>query len=169
MNIIPAIADKLFSALRVSARLFFAPEPRIVFFRPCAVRHLGPCLLGTAGRSGRGPLRFCRHHLLARKGRMFWRMPSLRSGCQPWACSLSGFQRTKMSSGASPSSIASNLPLERPCGSETFGGPRLVGFGVFRLLLDPVAEIAVSKLLQIGVIETVIIDQSVEPISPSVP
>ena len=59
--------------------------------------------------------------------------------------------------------------MECSCGSETFGGSRLVGFGVLRLLLNPIAEIAICELLQIGVVETVIVDQGMKSISPSVP
>ena len=54
-------------------------------------------------------------------------------------------------------------------GTKTFGGSRLVGPGVVGLLLDPVAEIAVSQLLQGGVIELMVIDQSLKTIGPTIP
>jgi len=52
------------------------------------------------------------------------------------------------------------LALERPCGSETFGGSGLVGFSIFGLLLDPVAQVAVCQLL---------VDQGVEAVWAAVP
>ena len=63
----------------------------------------------------------------------------------------------------------SQLILQRAGSSETFGGSRLVGFGVFRLLLNPIAEIAIGELLQIGMIESMIVNESVKPIGPPVP
>ena len=45
------------------------------------------------------------------------------------------------------------LGLEGVGGSESLGGSRFVGLGVLRLLLNPVAEVAVGQLLQRGMIE----------------
>ena len=135
MNIIPAIADKVFSALRVGARLFFAPEPRIVLFR--TVRFGASVLVFQVSGTVR-----------KRPAPLFADITGEEEGAdvlanaivEVWVPALGLlFERLPADEDVERGFAFENrgqLALESSRSSQTFGGAGFVGFGVFR----PVAE-----------------------------
>ena len=99
------------------------------------------------------------------KGRMFIRTPSLMSGCQPMACLRERLPADEDVVGRLAFEDELELGLQLLGGLQAGVAAGFAGVHGGLLAADPVAEVGVGELFQIGVGELVIVHQRAEAVS----
>ena len=168
MHFIPASAHEVLAAGGVGAGGFFAPEPREVGLR--AVRFGAPIFVFERQRDATKQARAFFADIAGEKegadvladAVVEVGMPALRLVVQRFPAH-ENIQR------GFADENGGELGLEFLGRAEPYRCAGLIDFGVFGLLLNPVAEVAVGQLLQGGVVERVDVDQGVEAVGATVP
>ncbi len=168
VNIVPAVADEVFPAGGIGSGFFCAPEPGIVGF--------------GAGGFGTSVFVFERERNSTEQARsLFTYIAGEEEGADvladavveigvPALCLVSeGLPADEDVERGLAFEDSGEFGLEGAGGSEALGGAGFVGLGVVRLLLDPVAQVAIGQLLQGGVVELMVVDEGVEAIGAAVP
>ena len=168
MDVIPAVADEVFPAGGIGAGSLGAPEPGIVGF--------------GAGGFGAAVFVFeCERDGAEQASSSFTDVTCQQEGADVladavvdvWMPALGlvfeGFPANEDVERGLAFEDSGEFGLEGACSAETLGGSGFVGFGIIRLLLNPVAQVAVGQLLQSAVVKSVVVDQRVKAIGAAVP
>ena len=168
VNIVPSVADEVFPASGVGARLLLAPEPGILGLG--AGGFGAPVFVFEHERNSTEQACSAFAYIAGeQEGADVLADAVVDVGMPALGLVFEGFPADEDVERGLAFEDSGELSLEGACGSEALGGSGFVGFSVIGLLLNPVAEVAVGELLQGGVVEAVVVDQGVEAIGAAIP
>ena len=168
MNVIPTIADELFAAHRIGARLSFAPEPGI-FILPSMGFCASVLIVEGNGNGAEQPSALLSDIPREKEGTNVLADPIVDVRVPGLSLLFEQLPPYKNVERCLAFEDGGEFGLEGTGSPEARGGSGFVGFGVFVLLLDPVAEVAIGELLQHCVVEAMIVDEGVKPVGATIP
>ncbi len=168
MHIIPAIADRCFSAGGVGAGLAVAPEPRVVCLGAlgfCATVFV-PFDVGLGAKDASSAFA---EVLGGEEGADVEADAVVEIGVPADGLGIERLPANEDVVGGLAFENFHQLGLQRLGGAEAFGGSGFVGLGVGFLGVNPVAKVGVGELLERGVVELVVVHDRAEAVLAAVP
>ena len=168
MHVVPAVTDACLTTAWIRARLSFAPEPGIFLLWSAGLG--ASVFVFESERNGAEDARALFADIAGKEeGADVLADAVVEVGVPALGLVFERFPADKDVERGLAFEDGGEFGLEGSGRAEALGGTGFIGLGVVRLLLDPVAEIAVGQLLQGRVVEPVVVDQGMEAIGAAVP